>query len=161
MSSEYTFSSKTILVSKTDVQGKITYVNEQFKKIAGYNEKELLGQPHSIVRHPEMPKVIFKFLWNYLKEGKEINAYVKNSTKEGGYYWVYANVTPSFDATKRVIGYHSTRRKPEAEALKVIIPLYQNLLAIEKKSGLAGSEAFLKNILDDNKVTYDEYVFSL
>jgi len=101
---ELTFSDSEIIVSKTDIKGKITYGNELFLKLAGYAEKDILGKPHNIVRHKEMPKIIFKFLWDYIQSGKEIYAYVVNTSKNGDHYWVLANVTPSYDANQKIIG---------------------------------------------------------
>jgi len=161
MSQEHIFSEDTILVSKTDTKGKITYVNRNFQKIAGYSEKELIGKPHNIVRHPDVPRIIFKAFWDYLHKGLEINAYVKNRTKDGGYYWVYANVTPSRDVNKKVIGYHSTRRKPEKKALDVVIPLYAELVSAEKRGGMQASEALLDKLLKEKGMSYEEFVFSL
>ncbi len=158
---EHSFDEKTILVSKTDLQGHITYANQNFIKISGFSEKELIGKPHNIVRHPQMPAVVFKLLWNNLKNGEEINAYVINSTKDGGFYWVLANVTPSFNSEGKVIGYHSARRKPTKEALNVIKPLYNELLQIEKSSGIDASQKRLNEILQEKGCDYDEFVFSI
>jgi len=100
-------------------------------------------------------------LWDYLQKGLEINAYVKNRTKDGGYYWVYANVTPSRDVNGKVIGYHSTRRKAEKKALDAIIPLYAELVAAEKRGGMQASEALLDKLLKEKGMSYEEFVFSL
>ena len=100
------------LVSKTDTKGKILYCNDEFVAISGYSERELLGKPHSIVRHPDMPRTIFKYLWDTLAQGKEVNAYVKNMAKDGSYYWVFANVCPSSSANGQIVAYNSVRRCP-------------------------------------------------
>lgn len=94
---EKTFSENELIISKTDLHGKITYGNEMFIRMSGYTVNELLYVPHNIIRHPDMPKVIFKLLWKTVKSGKEIHAYVKNLSKDGSYYWVFANITPSYD----------------------------------------------------------------
>ena len=148
------------IISKTDAKGKITYCNEIFMDMAVMTEAELLGKPHSIVRHPDMPKAIFKLLWNQIKDKKEIFAYVKNLSKDGSFYWVFANVTPSYDDKENVVGYYSVRIKPKPEALEVIIPLYQKLLK-EEKSGLDASMQYLNNLLKEKGVNYDEFVISL
>jgi len=158
---EFKFSQGEILVSKTDTKGIITYANAQFIKISGYSQNELLGQPHNITRHPKMPKIIFKLLWGELKKANEINAYVVNLAKNGGYYWVYANVTPSFNATNEVIGYHSTRRRPNRRALKVIEPLYHTLRQHEIVGGIRASQQVLESFLQSKGVDYDEFVFNL
>lgn len=154
------FPKDKLLVSKTDAKGKITYVNKEFEKIVGFSETELIGAPHSIVRHPDMPKVIFKMLWSYLQGGSEIHAYVKNICKDGSYYWVLANVTPSYDISDKIIGFHSARRVPSREALEIIIPLYKTLLSVEKRSGIAASEAELQKILDEKGMQYEEFILS-
>ncbi len=158
---EYFFPKDRLLVSKTDNRGIIMYANEAFITIAGYKEEELIGKPHNLVRHPDMPKMIFKMLWSRLNAGSEINAYVKNRCKDGGYYWVLANVTPSRDVSGKTIGFHSTRRNPSAEALAVIKPLYAQLLDAERSGGITRSEALLERILEEKGVGYEEFVVSL
>jgi len=157
---ECNFDENTILVSKTDLQGKITYANQAFINISGFSEKELIGSAHNIARHPEMPATVFKLLWEYLKEGKEINAYVLNQCKNGDYYWVFANVTPSIDLNNKTIAYHSTRCVPSASSLSTIVPLYAELLALEKSSGIDASYKHLKSILQNKGLTYDEFILS-
>ncbi len=144
------------LVSKTDIKGKITYANPSFIKITGYTEKELLGQPHNIVRHPDMPKIIFKILWENVSNKKEIFAYVKNMSKNGGFYWVYANITASLNNQDSVIGYYSVRRKPSTKALAIIAPLYDKLLSLESTGGIDASRTYLEEFLKDKGVNYDE-----
>jgi len=159
MNSERTFDSSTLLVTKTDLKGKITYANRDFMKIVQMSEKELIGSPHNIIRHPDMPKIIFKYLWSYLQDKKEIHAYVKNICKDGSFYWVMANVTPSYSKGK-VIGYHSARRLPSPKSLKIIIPLYKELLQAEKSGGLQASEKVMNALLKEKGVSYDEFILS-
>jgi PAS domain S-box-containing protein len=158
---EYGFSQGEILVSKTDIKGFITYANEKFVKISGYSQSELLGMPHNMTRHPKMPKLIFKLLWKELKAGREINAFVKNIAKDGGFYWVFANVTPSFDVNNQIIGYHSTRRRASTNALKIIEPLYDTLRKNEIVGGIRQSEQVLTEILKEKGIEYDEFVYSI
>ena len=99
---ERTFSDDEIIVSKTDPKGRLTYVNDVFCKVGLYSEDELVGQPHSIVRHPDMPRSIFALLWERIRAGREIFAYVKNMAKNGDYYWVLAHVTPSYDGNGQI-----------------------------------------------------------
>lgn len=150
-----------VIVSKTDTKGRITYGNEIFIRISGYEEQELLGSPHNILRHPDMPKVIFKLLWDTIQEGEEINAYVKNLSKDGSYYWVLANVTPSFDKNNNIIGYFSVRRVPSRDALEIIKPIYSHLLSLEKSSGMDASMKYLNELLKSKGVSYEEFVLSL
>ena len=149
------------LVSKTDLKGRITYCNKIFMKVAGYSENELLGKPHNIVRHPDMPRIIFKLLWNRIQNKEEIFAYVKNRTKNGGYYWVCANVTASTDDKGTIIGYYSVRRKVNEQALPVIEELYAKLLQLESRGGMEASQKYLNNMLKEKGVSYDEFIATL
>ncbi len=158
---ELTFLDSEIIVSKTDTKGKLTYGNELFLKLAGYEEKNIIGAPHNIVRHPDMPKVIFEMLWSYIQDGKEIYAYVVNKSKDGDYYWVLANVTPSYDAKNKIIGYYSVRRKPTKEAMAVIKPLYKQLLSAEKSGGIAASKKILNKLIEENGGRYDKFIVSI
>jgi len=155
-----------LIVTKTDNKGWITYCNKLFADIAEYEQKELIGVPHSIVRSQAMPRCVFKLLWSQIEAGREIFAYVVNKTKNDNHYWVFAHVTPSFDREQNVVGFHSNRRKPFEAALDDIKPLYAKLIAEEqrhsnRKDGLAASTAMLNDILQQKGVDYDEYVFSL
>ncbi len=149
------------IVSKTDLKGRIIYCNKIFIELAGYDEKELLGSPHSIVRHPDMPKIVFKLLWERVQNKKEIFAYVKNLSKDGGYYWVFANVTATLDENGNIRDYHSVRRKPSQKAMQVIPSLYKELLEIEKRGGMEASYKRLNEILDRKGLNYDQFVLSL
>ena len=156
---EIFFDAKKLLVTKTDLKGKILYANRAFMEIVQMDEEELIGTPHNIIRHPDMPKIIFKLLWSYLQNKKEIHAYVKNITKDGSYYWVLANVTPSY-INGKVVGYHSARRKPTKEALNIIEPLYKKLLQAEKNAGVSASEKIMNDLLKEKGVNYDEFILS-
>lgn len=158
---ELFFQDEEFIVSKTDTSGNITYGNDLFIQISGYSEKELLHSPHNILRHPDMPKVIFKLLWERVQNGKEIFAYVKNQTKDKNYYWVFAHVTPSYDNSGKIIGFHSVRRKPTPEALSVINPLYTSLLSGEKRGGLSISQSMLDDQLSLLGKNYDQFILAL
>ncbi|WP_172201185.1 PAS domain-containing protein [Campylobacter sp. RM16188] len=160
-SKERQVSSDAFLVSKTDTKGKITYCNMPFAEIVGAKSSELIGKPHNIVRHPDMPRVIFKFLWEYIKNKKEIFAYVKNRSFDGSFYWVFANVTASIDERDNIIGFYSVRRKPNPKALEVIIPLYKDLLNAEKSGGMDASLKLFEQILKKKNTTYDEFMNNL
>jgi len=149
------------IVSKTDLKGNITYCNEIFIKFAKLSEKELLGKPHNIIRHPDMPKVVFKLLWERIKNREEIFAYVKNRSADGGYYWVYANVTASIDSSNNIIGYYSVRRKPNDSALVVIEDLYRTLVDRERSGGVEASLKYLNSLLESKGVSYDEFINSI
>lgn len=161
------FEKDEIIVSKTDLKGRITYTNRVFMNIAGYKEKELLGEPHSLIRHPDMPRSVFKLLWDTLESKKEIFAYVVNSCKNGDHYWVIAHVTPSYDENGNVNGYHSNRRVPNRDVLeKTIKPLYKILNDEERshknrKDGMNSAFQKLLDILEEKGLSYDEFIFSL
>jgi PAS domain S-box-containing protein len=158
---EKSLSADEFIVSKTDAKGKILYGNKIFIKISGYAESELLGKPHSIIRHPDMPKAVFKLLWDRMHEKKEIFAYVKNLAKDGSFYWVLANITVTLDANGSVIDLHAVRRKPSKKAMQVIPDLYAKLLQEEKKSGMDASAKMLNDILNKAGVSYDDFIFDL
>lgn len=149
------------IVSKTDLKGKITYCNKIFMEMAEYKEEELLAKPHSIIRHPDMPKAVFKFLWDTIPTKQEVFAFVLNRTKNDNHYWVFTNVTASVDKNGKIIGYYSVRRKPNPEALKVIIPLYKEMIRVEKSEGVEASFKVLTDILQEKGVGYDELIISL
>jgi PAS domain S-box-containing protein len=149
------------IVSKTDLKGRITYVNKIFMDMAGYTEAELLGKPHNIIRHKDMPKAVFKLFWDYVQKGEEIFAYVKNKTKDGGIYWVYANVTPSLDENGKIIGYYSVRRMPNPGALKIIEPLYASMLEAENRGGVSAGVELLEKLLHEKGVSYNELIISI
>ncbi len=149
------------IVSKTDKKGRITYCNEIFMDMAGASEEELLGKPHNIVRHPDMPRAVFKLLWDRVQSGEEIFAYVKNKSFDGGYYWVYANVTPSYDEYQNIIGYYSVRIKPNSRALNIIKPIYEKMLTLEKSGGMQVSINYLMDLLKQKGVSYDEFIINI
>jgi PAS domain S-box-containing protein len=149
------------IVSKTDTKGRLTYVNKIFMTMAEYTEAELLGKPHNIVRHPEMPKTVFKLLWDRIQNKEEIFAFVVNKTKKDNEYWVLANVTASVDERGNIIGYYSVRRKPNENALNIIKPLYAQMLQAERSGGIAAGEKVLNDALFKEGVSYDEFIISI
>lgn len=160
------FNDDEVIVSKTDLKGKITYGNEVFLRISGYPENQIVGAPHSILRHPWMPRCIFKLLWSRIESGQEIFAYVVNMAYGGDHYWVFAHVTPTFGAGGEPVGYHSNRRKPSKSQVETISALYRQLLEIEQRNddrrvGLERSDAKLREMLSQRKSGYDEFIFSV
>ena len=164
---ERLFEDDEIIVSKTDLKGRISYANNVFLRLSGMTERETLGQPHSCIRNPNMPRCIFKLLWDTIQDGREIFAYVVNRSKNGDHYWVLAHVTPSRDGSGNVVGYHSNRRVAERPILDdTIIPLYKTLLEEERKhanskDGLEASSNMITDLLNGSGVAYDEFIFSL
>jgi len=161
---EHEVTSVDMIVSKSDAEGNITYTNPIFMKISGYTQGELLDQPHSILRHPDMPKVIFKYLWDNIKEGNEVYAYVKNLCKDGGYYLVLAQVRMAKNPDGSFRNYVSTRRLMTQKARDVILPLYAKLLEIEKNEGVEASEKALMDFLAENgqsAATFNDFMQQL
>ncbi len=160
------FGDGEIIVSKTDTRGIITYVNDVFVRVSGYTEEELIGAPHNLIRHPRMPRGVFRLLWETVKGGEELFAYVLNRSKNGDEYWVYAHVTPSRDRQGRLVGYHSNRRSPYLDALPAVKRLYAQMMEEEARHRTAAEAAtaglaVLQQTLEAGGVTYPEFVFSL
>lgn len=158
------------IVSKTDSAGIITYCNPIFIEFSGYTELELLGKPHNIVRHPDMPRTVFKLLWETLRSGEEFFGYVKNLSKDGAYYWVYATVTPSYainaeTSQAEIIGFFSVRRKPDPGKLARIQKLYGDMLSAENQvgrgDGIAAGLAVLNRFLETTGKDYREFILTL
>lgn len=163
---ELRFSEDELIVSKTDARGVITYANDVFSRVSGYTEGELIGKPHNILRHPDMPRCVFKFLWEELKKGKEMFGYVINLAKDGSHYWVFAHMTPSYDSAGHLAGYHSSRRVAYRDALETVAALYSQLRGIEQSASSpdAGMEAAyqaLLSTLKEKNTDYDQFVFGL
>ncbi|MEQ8710487.1 MAG: PAS domain-containing protein [Rhodospirillales bacterium] len=158
------FDKDDIIVSKTDLKGRLTYANDIFLSIADYKEAEVLGQPHSLIRNPDMPRAVFKLLWDRISSGREIFAYVVNRTKFGDYYWVLAHVTPSRDSKGEINGYHSNRRVPDRQIIQdTIIPMYGKMRRLEddtanRKDGMAASAKLLEDFLKNRNQSYDEFI---
>lgn len=156
-----------IIVSKTDLTGKITYANRTFLKLAGLAERDCLGVQHNLIRHPHMPRAVFSLLWKTIAAGDEIFAYVVNRSANGDHYWVFAHVTPSRNANGEIVGYHSNRRAPNRKIVDDhIVPLYKQLLDTEQsaaspKDGLEASTKMVTDLLAENKVGFNQLMFSL
>ncbi|GGK98925.1 PAS domain-containing protein [Mangrovihabitans endophyticus] len=161
-----TFGENEIIVTKTDTRGIITYANDVFLRISALAEEEAVGKPHSLIRHPDMPRAIFKLLWETIKQRQEIFAYVVNLAADGAHYWVLAHVTPSLDPGGQVVGYHSNRRKPDAQAVSAASELYGKLRAEERRhsrapEALDASWRMLQDVLAERGQTYDQFVWEL
>lgn len=154
-----------LIISKTNTRGHITYANRTFMQIAGYAEDELLDKPHNLIRHPDMPRGVFRFLWQELKQGHEFFGFVKNYTSDGRYYWVFANITPDFNSRGEIKGYFSVRRRPSREAVRQISEVYQKMLDVEARSPQQDapdrSVAFLQQLLKGLDISYERFVMRL
>lgn len=167
---ERPFADDEIIVSKTDPTGHLTYVNDVFLRVSGFARHELIGAPHSVIRHPDMPRAIFRVLWDGLGAGREVFAYVCNLAADGGHYWVFAHVTPTVDGAGRTVGYHSNRRTVDRTKLPAVQRLYAELRALERRheqgeggrrAAVEASTAHLTRLLADRGCSYDEFVWSL
>ncbi|MFY9142460.1 PAS domain-containing protein [Sulfuricurvum sp.] len=146
---EAKFDINELFFSITDHASTILCGNEVFVSISGYREEELIGKFHNVIRHPDMPRIIFKTLWDYLQADKPIVAYVKNKTKEGGFYWVLAAVFPINDR------YISIRIKPTSKIFAAVKEIYAKLLAAEEMGGMDESGKILSELLNLNG--YEDY----
>jgi PAS domain S-box-containing protein len=163
---ERTFGDEEIIVSKTDEKGRITYANSVFLRVSAYNEAEVMGKPHSLIRHPDMPRAVFKLMWDTIQAGQEMFAYVNNLAADGAHYWVFAHITPSRPSAGAHAGYHSNRRSPGRGAVREVESLYSRLRAEElahsrPADAMTASGLLLTNELATAGLTYDEYVWSL
>ena len=145
---ERTFSPDELIVSKTDPKGVITYANDVFERVSAYPLQELVGRPHNLIRHPEMPRAVFKLLWDTLAGGRDLWAYINNLARDA------------------LIGYHSNRRSPNREAVARVAPLYARLLAEERRhpnarSAVEASSLLLTGLLAESGQPYDEFVWSI
>jgi PAS domain S-box-containing protein len=159
---EVSWDKTQVIMSKTNAFGIIEYANEVFVDVSGYEDYELMGQPHNIIRHPDMPKVIFKVLWENLKNGKNFHAIVKNLSKSGRYYWVITDFEISRDENDVIVNYFARRQAVPQEVVALHIePLYKKLLQIEAASGVEFSEKYLIGFLEEKKKSYVEYIKEL
>ncbi|GAA6172299.1 PAS domain-containing protein [Colwellia sp. KU-HH00111] len=154
------------IVSKTDLRGHIIYANRTFMEMSALSEDKLLNINHNIIRHPDMPKGVFKFIWMTIKKEKEFFGFVKNLRSDGRYYWVFANITPEYDVNGKLSGYLSVRRKPPISALDVIEPIYETMLEIEasassNKIAEDNSIDYLQKQLKNLNVEYQDFVIGL
>ena len=150
------------LISETDVKGTITNVNDVFCAVAHYSASELIGQPHNLIRHPDMPKLIFKLLWDNLKVGNNFVGVIKNLAKTGEYYWVVTDFEMRRDAMGNITHYIGRRKSvPEAAINNYLAPFYESLLKMEKIGGVELSSRFFKNYLTKQGKDYIDFVISI
>jgi aerotaxis receptor len=128
---EVAFPEGRLIVSRTDLQGLITHANDAFVELSGWSREELIGAPHHILRHPDMPKLAFQGLWDTVGQVKKWHGYVKNLRKDGSFYWVYATAVPNV-RNGLVAGYTSVRRKPSRTRIAELIPVYREWLEQER-----------------------------
>lgn len=148
------------IISRTDKFGTINFVNPIFCKVSGYSEAELIGKSHNVIRHPDMPKVVFKLLWNNILQGNNFHAVVKNLSRDGRYYWVVTNFTITRDPNGEIVSFLAQRNAVSPETInKHFVPLYKKLLDIEKVGGIEASEGFLNQYLQSINKTYQQFIY--
>ncbi|MCG6348543.1 PAS domain-containing protein [Vibrio fluvialis] len=162
---EVSFGRDEMIISKTDLQGRLTYANRTFMRVANFSEIQLLGQNHNIIRHPSMPRGVFHGLWKTLKSGQEFFGFVKNTTADGNYYWVFANITPDV-INGKTVGYYSVRRTPPKESIEVIKKIYQQMSEKERhadrKQAPELSWNWMVNTVErEQGMSYEQYVLDL
>ena len=148
-----------MIISETDVYGRITDANDVFCTVCGYSREELIGQPHNIIRHPDMPKITFKLLWDNLKLGNNFAGVVKNLAKNGEYYWVITDFEMRRDSMGNITHYIARRKSvPKGVIDNYVTPLYQTLL---KVGGMDLSARFFKNYLDKQGKDYIDFIIDV
>ncbi len=158
---EIKFSKKKFIVSKTDINGIITFVNKNFCDISGYSENELIGVPHNIIRHPDMPRAIFFLIWNSLLRGEPVSGVIKNLAKSGKYYWVIADLDIKKDKNGNIKSFTAFRRAAPQHVIDEIEELYETMLNIEKRRGMEGSLSYLESYLEEKGMNYEEFLNDL
>jgi len=158
---EIKFSKKKFIVSKTDLKGNIIFVNKNFSEVSGYEEAELIGAPHNILRHPDMPRAVFFIVWQALLAGQPISGIIKNLAKDGRYYWVIADLEPKFDLKGQIVALTAFRRAAPDNVIETTEELYATMLSIEKKHGMEKSLAYLEAFLEEHNLSYNEFIEEL
>jgi PAS domain S-box-containing protein len=158
---EIKFSKKKFIVSETDLKGNIIFINKNFSEVSGYSEAELVGTPHNILRHPDMPRAVFFVVWQSLLAGQSISGIVKNLAKDGRYYWVIADLEPKFNAQREIVALTAFRRAAPQDVIDTTEELYATMLAIEKKHGMEKSLAYLEAFLEEHNLSYNQFIDEL
>jgi PAS domain S-box-containing protein len=158
---EIKVSPRDMLVSKTDIKGNIVYGNATFWRISQLDEKETLGKPHNVNRHPDMPKAVFKLMWDTIKGGNNFRGVVKNKAVDGRYYWVITDFNISRNADGSIKNYMAFRQRVEPRVRKVIEPIYKRMLDIERKSGMEKSGELLESFLEEKGTDYSTFIAEL
>lgn len=155
----------TLLVCSSNTEGVISYCSTDFISLFGYKESELIGKDYSILRHRDMPAVIYKRLWETVQSNREFNGYLLNQAKDGNGCWSFINITPTYGEQNVLTGFYTVYRKPEPDQLEYIKNLYTELKAIEDDSSstdkVSESQFKLDSILNGKEVGYDEFILTI
>jgi len=151
-----------LILSKTDPKGGIVSVSQTFVEITGYKEGELLSVPHSLLRHPDMPKTVFKLIWERLSRGQPVKAIIKNITKCGNHFWAMTSIEVKKDKDSGEVRNFIAYRSPiSKEVQKTISTLYTQLKEVEESHGEEAAINFLQGYMDERKIGYDEFMNKL
>ena len=161
LNKEIQLNNRKIIISKTDRYGNIQYTNDYFFEVSGYEESEIMGMPHNILRHPDMPQAVFYLMWQSIQSGNNITAIVKNLAKSGEYYWVSTDFEIIRDEHNEIKEYIAYRRPASNMAISGVEELYEKLVQIEKKSGMEQSLLYLQGFLDVRHITYQKLMEEL
>jgi PAS domain S-box-containing protein len=149
------------MITETDPNGIITYANRNFLEFNGFERKELIGLPHSVLRHPDMPKAIFYLMWESIKNGKNIMAVVKNLAKNGDHYWVTTDFDIQRSREGNIRNFIAFRQATPKNVVKTIEPLYATMLEIEEKHGMEESIQYLEAFLEEKQMSYNQFIEEL
>lgn len=156
------FAPNELIISRADTRGTITYCNDIFAKMSGWEKEQLLGSNHNMIRHPDMPQITYQLVWDCIKAKSEFYGYVKNLCKDGGFYWVFAYITADLDENGEIAGYTSYRRFAPEVAVKTMEPIYKLLLEAEAIGGIEKSKVLLKSYLEKaGFASYDQFIVDL
>ena len=144
-----------VIMSKTNSKGIIQYANNYFIEVSQYEEYELIGKPHNIIRHPDMPKIIFKVMWRKLHKGENLFTIVKNLTKNGDFYWAVTKFETTYDKDGSIMAHYARRKAVPTKAREITEDIYKMILAIEKHDEKLAEETFYE-VLKNHNLTYDE-----
>ncbi|HFQ88633.1 MAG TPA: PAS domain S-box protein [Desulfobulbus sp.] len=165
MENELQLAADELIVSKTDLQGTITYCNRVFMRITGYSAADVLGRPHTVIRHPGMPRGVFRHMWETIEQGNEYYGFVKNRTSGNDAYWCFSVVTPDYDSKGRRRGYFAVQRRARREAIASITPIYDQMLAVERRCPKAEAPAaslrWLRDHLAEQDTEYEPFIIML
>ncbi|CAA6801079.1 MAG: Methyl-accepting chemotaxis protein [uncultured Sulfurovum sp.] len=147
-----------VLVSRTDTEGNIVYCNPTFLEVNDFKSSEIIRQPHSIVRHPDMPQTIFRVIWSIIEQGMPIQAVIKNQTNTGEYYWTLMTIKPQKDRDNKIISYVSYGKQAPDKVIEEIEALYRVLSEIEHDIDISAALGFLESHLQEKDMTYAQYM---
>lgn len=150
-----------VIISITDLKGTIEYCNDEFLELTGFDASILVGSKHNLLRHDEMPRALYKYIWGRLKKEEELSAIIKNNIKSGGYYWAIVDFLIRRDDDGNIIGYRSNSRPVSKKVISEITPIYEKLLYLENLSGIDLAVDFLNDYFTRRTTNYDEFIEQL